>query len=212
MEDSMRFSLLPNQTVFFDLLEESSANLKQASTELLDLMENYENVEEKVAKIKQSEKKGDDIIHQIMTELHKAFITPLDREDIAILGERLDDVVDCIEEAARYMIEYQIDKSTANAKHLSLIITFCADVIVKSMKLLKLRGSKLQQLLPLKDKLNELEDEADRVTSQAMAELFNSYQAIDIIKWKEVYGQLEGATDRCEEIGAILEGIVIKHG
>jgi len=208
----MRFSLLPNQTIFFDLLEESSANLKQTATELLDLMENYENVPEKVAKIKQSEKKGDDIIHKIMNELHRAFITPIDREDITNLGERLDDVVDAIEEAARYMIEYQIEKPTPNAKHLSLILTFCADAIVKSIQLLKVRGSKLQQLIPLKDKLNELEDEADRVTSQAMGELFQSYTAIEIIKWKEVYAQLEGATDRCEEIAVILEGIVIKNG
>ena len=133
----MRFSLLPNQTIFFDLLEESSANLKQTATELLDLMENYENVPEKVAKIKQSEKKGDDIIHKIMNELHRAFITPIDREDITNLGERLDDVVDAIEEAARYMIEYQIEKPTPNAKHLSLILTFCADAIVKSIQLLK---------------------------------------------------------------------------
>lgn len=208
----MRFSLLPNQTIFFDLLEESSANLKQTTTELLDLMEKYENVPEKVAKIKRSEKKGDEIIHRIMTELHKAFITPIDREDITNLGERLDDVVDAIEEAARYMIEYHIEKPTPNAKHLSLILTFCADAIVKSIQLLRVRGSKLQQLIPLKDKLNELEDEADRVTSQAMGELFQSYTAIEIIKWKEVYAQLEGATDRCEEIAVILEGIVIKNG
>ena len=175
-------------------------------------MENYENVPEKVSVIKEIEETGDEIIHRIMTELHRAFITPIDREDITILSERLDDVVDCIEEAARYMVEYRIEQPTANAKHMSLIITFCADAIEKSMKLLQTRGSKLNQLIPLKERLNNLENEADRVTSQAMAELFDSYSAIDVIKWKEVYEQLETATDKCEEIAVILEGIVIKHG
>ena len=208
----MRFSLLPRQTIFFDLLQESSANLKIAAEKLLDLMENYENIDQKVSVIKDIEKKGDNIIHRIMTELHNAFITPIDREDIAVLGDRLDDVVDCIEEAARYMIEYDIQQPTANAKHLCLIITFCAEAIHQSMALLPERGSKLNELIPLKERLNNLEDEADRITSQATADLFKSYEPIDIIKWKEVYAQLEGATDRCEEIAVILEGIVIKHG
>ena len=208
----MRFSFLPRQTIFFDLLQQSSANLKIAAEKLLDLMENYENIEEKVALIKEIEKNGDKIIHSIMTELHNAFITPIDREDIAILGDRLDDVVDCIEEAARYMIEYDIEQPTANAKHLCLIITFCAEAIDQSMALLPERGSKLNELIPLKERLNNLEDEADRITSQATADLFKSYEPIDIIKWKEVYAQLEGATDRCEEIAVILEGIVIKNG
>ena len=148
----MKFSILPQQTLFFDLLQESSANLKEASAKLLDLMENYENVPEKVGEIKKIEEIGDSIIHRIMTELHKAFITPIDREDIFVLGERLDDVVDCIEEAARYMVEYRIEKPTSNAKHMSLIITFCADAIDKSMELLRSKGSLLSRLIPLKER------------------------------------------------------------
>lgn len=208
----MRFSLLPRQDIFFNLLQESAANLELAAKHFLDLMENYENVPDKVAEIKRIEEIGDDIIHRTMTELHKAFITPIDREDISLLGERLDDVVDCIEEAARYMVEYHIDKPTDSSKELSHIVLRCSDVLSKSMKLLRARGSNLQELIPLKDQLNTLENEADRVTSRAMGELFESYPAIEVIKWKEVYDQLEGATDRCEEIAVILEGIVIKHG
>tara|TARA_Y100000588_G_C13951784_1_gene794718 strand:- start:216 stop:842 length:627 start_codon:yes stop_codon:yes gene_type:complete len=208
----MKFSLLPRDDSFFLLLEESSANLKTTATLLLDLMENYTDVTSKVDNIKQSEEAGDSIIHRIMTQLHKSFITPLDREDIASLGEGLDDVVDCIEEAARYMVEYQIPQPTESARELSRIIVRCAETIEQAMGILKTRGSKLKTLLPLKDDLNKLENEADKVTSRAMGELFENYSAIDIIKWKEVYGQLEGATDKCEEIAAIMEGIVIKNG
>tara|TARA_B100001750_G_scaffold163057_1_gene131779 strand:- start:10 stop:636 length:627 start_codon:yes stop_codon:yes gene_type:complete len=208
----MKFSLLPRDDSFFLLLEESSANLKTTATQLLDLMENYTDVTSKVDNIKQSEEAGDSIIHRIMTQLHKSFITPLDREDIASLGEGLDDVVDCIEEAARYMVEYQIPQPTESARELSRIIVRCAETIEQAMGILKTRGSKLKTLLPLKDDLNKLENEADKVTSRAMGELFENYSAIDIIKWKEVYSQLEGATDKCEEIAAIMEGIVIKNG
>ncbi|PZC50470.1 MAG: phosphate transport system protein/hypothetical protein [Chloroflexi bacterium] len=208
----MRFSIMPREDSFFILLQESASNLKDTATKLLDLMENYKDVPSKVDSIKESEEAGDSIIHRIMTQLHKSFITPLDREDIARLGEGLDDVVDCIEEAARYMVEYQIPQPTESARELSRIIVRCASTIEQAMLILQNRGGKLKTLLPLKDNLNDLENEADKVTSRAMGELFEKYSAIDIIKWKEVYGQLEGATDKCEEIAAIMEGIVIKNG
>ena len=207
----MGFSILPREDSFFIMLRESSANLKVTAAKLLDVMENYEDVQAKVEEIRRLEEVGDGSIHRIMTQLHKTFITPLDREDIALVGERLDDVLDCIEEAARYMTEYHIDTPTESARELSRIIVRSAETLDKAMSVLGSRGSKLKELLDLKDQLNTLENEADRVTSRAMGELFESYTAIDIIKWKEVYGQLEGATDRCEEIASILEGIVIKH-
>ena len=208
----MRFSIMPRGDAFFILLQESSANLKAVTAALLDLMQNYENVPTKVDEIKRIEEVGDQIIHRIMTKLHESFITPLDREDISRLGECLDDVVDCIEEAARYMVEYRIERTTESAIELSRILVRCSDVIDEAMGLLRKRGSKPSSMFLLKDKLNTLENEADKVTSKAMAELFESYDAVDIIKWKEVYEQLEGATDRCEDIAAILEGIVIKNG
>ena len=207
----MKFSLLPREESFFKLFAESSANVNEAAKKLLDLMENYENIQEKVSEIKRLEEVGDSIIHRTWTSLRRTFFTPLDREDIAALGERLDDVVDSIEEAARYMLEYRIETPTESSKELSRIIVRCSDVLNNAMRMLQNRKGKLAELLPLKDELHTLENEADQVTSKAMGELFESYSAVDIIKWKEVYGQLEGATDRCEEIAVILEGIVVKH-
>ena len=89
-------------------------------------MENYENIPEKWAEIKRLEEVGDTVIHTIMTSLHRTFVTPLDREDIAALGERLDDIVDSIEEAARIMMEYRIQESTDSAKELSRILQRCS--------------------------------------------------------------------------------------
>ena len=207
----MKFSLLPRQDKFFKLFKRSSENLKEASQKLLDLMENYESVPEKVADLKRLEEVGDSIIHEIMSDLHKTFITPLDREDISRLGERLDDIMDCIEEAARYMLEYDISSPTKNAQELSRIIVDCCEAIDKAMIILG-SSNKFKELTPLKEKLHLLENEADQVTSQALGQLFRTAEAIDIIKWKEVYDQLESATDRAEDVAVILDVIVIKHG
>ena len=208
----MRLSFLPREEKFFLLLQQSAANLKATSAKLLDLMEHYENVPEKVAEIQELEELGDTIIHTIMTSLHKTFVTPIDREDIAVLGERLDDIVDSIEEAARIMVEYRIEEPTEKAKELARIILRCAEALEAALGLLHYRGSKLQAILPLAADINTLENEADQVTSQAMAELFNSdVSPIYVLKWKEVYSLLEGATDFCEDAANMLEGIVLKH-
>ena len=206
------FSILPREDKFFFLLEQSASNLKKTSVALNELMENYENVPAKVDEIKNLEEIGDNIIHTIMTSLHKTFITPLDREDIAALGERMDDIVDSIEEAARIMVEYKIDEPTEKSKELYRIIVKCANTLEKAVGLLHSRGSKLQDILPLTAEVNTFENQADQVSSAAMAELLNEeVSPIYVLKWKEVYTLLEGATDFCEDAANMLEGIVLKH-
>ena len=180
---------------------------------LVDFMENYENVPEKWAEIKRLEEVGDTVIHTIMTSLHRTFVTPLDREDIAALGERLDDIVDSIEEAARLMMEYRIQESTDNAKELARILLRCSETLERAIGLLHLRGAKLQEILPLASDINTLENQADQIVSKSMAELFNddNISPIYVLKWKEIYDLLEGAVDFCETAANMLEGIVLKH-
>jgi predicted phosphate transport protein (TIGR00153 family) len=208
----MKLSFLPREEKFFTLFHESAANVKATAVKLLDLMENYENVPEKVAEIKRLEEVGDTVIHTIMTSLHKTFVTPLDREDIAALGERLDDIVDSMEEAARLMLEYRIQEPTENAKELSRILLRCSETLEQAVGLLHNRGAKLNEILPLATVINTFENEADQVVSRAMAELFDDDASpLYVIKWKEVYDLLEGATDHCEVAANMLEGIVLKH-
>ncbi len=208
----MKLSFLPREEKFFTLFQESAANVKETAVKLLDLMENYENVPEKVAEIKRLEEVGDTVIHTIMTSLHRTFVTPLDREDIAALGERLDDIVDSMEEAARLMMEYHIQESTENAKALARILLRCSETLEQAVGILHYRGSKLNEILPLATVINTLENEADQVVSKAMAELFDDEASpIYVIKWKEIYDLLEGATDHCEIAANMLEGIVLKH-
>ena len=208
----MRLSFLPREEKFFSFLQQSATNLKDTSEKLLDLMEDYTNVPEKVQEIQRLEEVGDTIIHTIMTSLHKTFVTPIDREDIATLGERLDDIVDSMEEAARIMVEYRIEETTEDAKELARILLSCSETLDQAVGLLHFRGSKLEAILPLTTVINTLENEADQVTSRAMGELFNSdVSPIYVLKWKEVYNLLEEATDFCEDAANMLEGIVLKH-
>ena len=208
----MKLSFLPREDKFFFFLQQSAANLESTAAKLLDLMEKYENVPEKVEEIKRLEEVGDTIIHAILTSLHKTFVTPLDREDIAILGERLDDIVDSIEEVARIMVEYRIEQPTESARELARIILRCSQILEQAMGILHYRGSKLQELLPLTTDINTLENEADQVCSRAIAELFNNDSSpIHVLKWKEVYTLLEKATDFCEDAANTLEGVVLKN-
>ncbi len=206
-------SLVPKEDRFFGLLKSSASNLYDTSKAMVDLMEEYSNVPEKVAEIKRLEEVGDLVIHEIMNNLHRTFVTPFDREDIAALGERLDDVVDAIEEAARHFVEYGIQAPTPACLELSKIIVTAAETLQQALGKLHFKGSKLKGILSDVVEINRLENEADHVNSAAMGQLFTNQNisAIDVMKWRDIYDQLEQAADRCEDAANVLEGIVLKN-
>ena len=210
----MKFSLsfLPKENQFFFLLHQSAVNIQDVARRLQDLMHNFENVEAKVQEIKDREEFGDKIIHDITRALHRTFVTPIDREDILELAGRLDDVVDAIDEGAQYVLEYQIEHSTERAKNLSDIIVDCADELERAMEMLATRNSKLIDILPITVEINRLENVADQEASKARGELFsNGFGFADVLKWRDIYDDLEQATDRAEDAANVLEGIVLKH-
>ncbi len=207
-----KLSFLPREDRFFFLLHQSAQNIQRVARSLQDLMENFENVPAKVQEIKELEEFGDRIIHDITQSLHRTFVTPIDREDILALAGRLDDVIDAIDEAAQYTLEYRIEETTEYARHLATIIVSCADELERAVGLLSRRGSKLQEILPMSVEINRLENEGDQVLSRAMGELFNDgYEVTQILKWRDIYNDMEEATDRAEDAANVLEGIVLKH-
>ena len=207
-----KFSFLPRENTFFFLLHQSAMNIQQVARRLLDLMENYENVEAKVQEIKDLEDFGDRIIHDITRSLHRTFVTPIDREDILALAGSLDDVVDAMDEAAQYTMEYHIEQPTESARLLAAIIVQCADELEQAVAMLSTRGTMLKEILPRVVEINRLENEADGVHSRAKGELFsNGFDVMMILKWRDIYDDLEQATDRAEDAADILEGIVLKH-
>lgn len=206
------FSLLPKDEKFFDLLIESSQNMQIAATKLTELMVDYTNVEKKVEDIKSVEHVGDDLIHDIMRRLHRTFVTPIDREDIALLGERIDDVVDAIEEAARYMLDFGVKAPTDSAVEMARLISSSADELTKAVRMLNRGASKFAEILPVTVEIHRLENEADQVASKALGALFSGgTEPLEVLKWREIYGTLELAADQAEGAATVLEGIVLKN-
>lgn len=205
------FSIMPREPKFFDLFEKSVANVAKAAKELADFLEDYTNVPLKVARITELEHEGDAITHQIMEQLHRTFVTPLDREDIALLTERLDDVMDFIEDAANAMLLYRIEQPTTRAREMAAILVAMTSELVVAVPLLRNR-SKMKEILGHCVEINRLENEADAILRHALAELFDDTPIADVIKWREIYEHLETAVDRGEDVANVLEGVVLKHG
>ena len=208
----LSLSFLPRENRFFFLLHQSAMNIQKVARRMQDLMDNFENVPAKVQEIKELEEFGDQIIHDITHSLHRTFVTPIDREDIVALAGRLDDVLDAIDEAAHYTLEYRIEEPTEYARQLAAIIVQCSDELEAAVSLLSTRGSKLADILPKSVELNRLENEADQVASRARGDLFNNgFEVTHILKWRDIYDDLEQATDRAEDAADVLEGIVLKN-
>ena len=202
---------MPREPKFFDLFERSVDNVAKAAKELANLFEDYTNVPQKVARLTELEHQGDYITHQIIEQLHRTFITPLDREDIALLTERLDDVMDFIEDAGNAMLIYRIDQPTSRAREMAAILVRITDELVIAVPYLRTR-SQMKQMLEHCVEINRLENEADAIVRVALAELFDDTPITEVIKWREIYDHLETAVDKGEDVANVLEGVVLKHG
>ena len=206
-----KFLLTPRDTKFYDLFEQSTANLVIAAEKLVDLFDNYEDVEAKAKQLKALEHQGDTITHEIIQRVNSTFVTPIDREDIALLAHTLDSVMDFIEAAGRTAFLYRVAQPTERARQLAAIVAKMAYALNDVLPCLRHRNQ-FKRILEQCVEINSLENEADDVHHAAMAELFDSDKdASEIIKWRELYQHMEDATDQGEDVANILEGIVLKH-
>jgi predicted phosphate transport protein (TIGR00153 family) len=208
----VRFPFIPREEKFFDLFQASAQNMVEAAKKLKEMVDSWEHVEGKVGEITELEHQGDTITHEIMGRVHRTFVTPFDREDIVQLAHVLDDVTDFIHAAADAMLLYQVDRPGKRARELADIIVQATEEVERVMPQLKKRII-LSQVLKRCVEINRLENVADRVYRSAMAELFaDSTDMAHIIKWREIYAHMESATDRCEDVANVLEGVALKHG
>ena len=210
----LRFPFIPKEEKFFDLLEESARNVVKGANLLSELMNEWEDVESKIRHLKDIEHHGDEITHRIISQLHATFVTPIDREDIAQLAEYLDDVLDFIEEVAAHMLIYKVKRPSERAQELADILVKTASEVSTAIPMLRRRNT-LNKIPDHCMEINRLENEADTVQRAAMAELFSDQLdlagMIRWIKWRDIYDHMENATDRCEDIANILEGVMIKR-
>jgi predicted phosphate transport protein (TIGR00153 family) len=206
-----RFRFIPREEKFFELFEEGARNNVEASHALKQLIDTWEDIEQRVEEISELEHKGDNITHEIIARLHRTFVTPFDREDITSLAKSLDDIMDFIDAAATAMILYKVNRPGNRAKELADIIIEATVEVEKAVLDLRHRA-RLKQILTRCVEINRLENAADVVYRAGMAELFeDSTDMAEVIKWREIFEHMESATDRCEDVANVLEGVALKH-
>jgi uncharacterized protein len=204
-----RFSLIPKEERFFQDFVGLSEEIRNGARILKQMLGDDPPDLSKADAIKDIEHSCDGRTRTIIDRLNRTFITPLDREDIHALAISLDDVMDAIDAAAAVSRLYKINHVRAGARRLAEIIVESTDRITEALQALEGRRG----VLELAARVNQLEREADRVHQDAIVSLFDEERdPIAVIKWKEIFDFLEAATDRCEDVCNLLEGVVVKHG
>lgn len=202
------FRLLPRDENFFDLFEQQAGLIVSASRVLEELTLDYPSAQAKVQQIRDLEHAGDAVTHEVVRRLNTTFVTPIDREDIYALASRLDDVLDLIDAVADRLLIYKIKNPTDGCLAMAKIIVKTTEETDRAVRCLR-------TLSPLYQKhsieVNRLENEADRLLRDELAALFEGgTDAIEVIKWKELYETMEAVTDRCEDVLNVIEGITLK--
>ena len=204
----MAFRLIPREERFYDDFVALGEQIRLGAGLLEDMLAGDRPIWDKADEIKEVEHKCDFLTHEIIQRLHRTFVTPLDREDIHTLARSLDDVMDAIDATAAIVRLYQIERVRPDARDLAKIIKTSADEVVRALKALERRQGVAEPAV----EINRLENEADRAHQAAVRRLFEEeHDPVAIIKWKEILDFLEDATDRCEDVANVLEGVVVKH-
>jgi uncharacterized protein len=202
------FRLIPREERFFDDFVALAEQIRLGAGMLEEMLTPAKPIWDKADEIKEVEHTCDHITHEVIQRLHRTFVTPLDREDIHTLARTLDDVMDAIDASASVVRLYQIEVVRPEARELARLVTLSSEQVVTAMKALQ----KSTGISALVVEINRLENEADRAHQNALRRLFEEERdPIAVIKWKEILDFLEVATDRCEDVANVLEGVVVKH-
>jgi predicted phosphate transport protein (TIGR00153 family) len=199
--------LIPRDTKFFELFADLSGNLIEGAKLLRSILADPHDLAMQVSQVQAIEHKGDRATYTIITKLNQTFITPFDREDIHRLASSLDDVLDFMNSAALRLVMYKISNPPPVAAELAGIIVLQCEALGKAVSLLEKNGQVMEHC----EEVNRLEDMADQISRKAIADLFeHEKDPIQLIKLKELYEELEFATDKAEDAANVLEAIVLK--
>jgi uncharacterized protein len=201
------FSLFPKEEDFFLLFRRQAELVRESCDQLHEMMEKFDRLEERAKALKEIEHRADMVTHELFERLNRTFITPLEREDIHDLASGLDDVVDATEAIASRLVLFGVTEHWPEAVRMTTILAACGRQIEKAVENLK----NMQNLMSFSIEINRLENEADGISRQVVADLFSGkHEILDVMRWKELFGRLENATDKCEDVANVIESIVIK--
>jgi len=204
--------------IFFEAFSAHAAKSVEAAHLLVELVQNLEANDDArergralYARIKAAESAADSVTHETIRRLHETWITPFDRYDIHGLITRMDDVLDMIEAAAERVVLFQVTDSPPEAAALARLLARACEVLAKAVALLDTM-QRASELLELCVEVNELENQADGVHRRAIADLFSAgSDPLRVMKWRDILDNMESATDRCEDVANILEGVVLEY-
>jgi len=205
----MRITLFPRDEQFFDLYGQMTTEIRAAAALLEQLLATDPPDVSIVNRIRDAEHRCDTLTHDAIQRLHRTFVTPFDREDLYALATTLDTVMDAIDHAATLVELYQIKVIRPGARELAHTVTGAAEHMDAALKAMATK----KPVQPYSVEVNRLENEADRTYQEAIRRLFEvETDPILIMKWKELYDNLELITDCCEDVANVIEGVVVKHG
>ena len=202
---------MPTEGKFFELFSQHADLCVKGAKEMVSLMTNFDDLENRVHAIEGIEKEADKVTHATIEMLHKTFITPIDRDDIHQLITRMDDILDLLEDAAQTISLYDIKVITPEAKRLAELCLACAEKVRLAVSLLHNMDNS-PQIREYCHEIDRLESDADHVMRAAMSKLFRDEPDVrTLIKLKAIYEILETVTDRCEDVANIIEGIIVEN-
>jgi predicted phosphate transport protein (TIGR00153 family) len=203
-----KLRLTPQKREFFDLFTQASANARDIARHLVELLEDWPASRAHLLDIRELEHEGDRLTHAVIDLLNRTFVTPLDRDDMYRLASAIDDVCDHVDEAADNIDAYEVTDVPDRARQQAEVIHRAASRLHEAVELLEGFRDSRRQLLALR----ELEDEGDRLSREAIADLFRTGKdPLTIIRWKDIHEQLEEAVDACENAADVLEAILVKN-
>jgi len=204
----MALRLKPQKREFYDLFNAAAANAREMARLLVDLLAGWPESRELLRDIREAEHEGDRLTHEVVNLLNRTFVTPFDRDDMYRLASVIDDICDHVDEAADNIDAYEVKDVPVRAQEQADVVYRAASRLYDAIQLLEGFGDANRHLFALR----ELEDEGDRLSREAVADLFRSGRdALTIIRWKDIHEQLEEATDACENAADVLEAILVKN-
>jgi len=202
---------MPQDEDFFELFERAAGNAHEGAGLFIEFLQSFDGLEQRAKRIKDIEHNGDKITHEVIDRLNRTFITPIDREDIHELACRIDDIIDLIDTCVNRMVIYKVRQANPEAIDLARCLHHATGLIVEAVSLLRdlKNGKRINEKCIA---IQTQENEADKIMQSALANLFaKNNDPIEIIKWKDLYEEIESATDRCEDVANVLDQIVLKH-
>jgi uncharacterized protein len=200
--------LIPRDSQFYDLFAQVASRMSGSANLLHELFKDPGKLDQNVAQIKTLEHEADNLTHDTIDRINRTFVTPFDREDIHALAGHLDEVVDLIDGTARRFTIFHIRESRQHGVILSEVLLRATRAIEETVR--KMKDPKV--VTAANRQLKMLEEEGDAVYHDAMEQLFlSTTDAIEVMKWKELYDKLEDAIDQCEDVGNTLQSIALKN-